>query len=98
MLEVVGVALLVVAVLGGLAVGPWLVAALVARRRRQPDLVVVFGRRASTSALVLGVLAVLFSIGRLLGGVPLTAGLVGLGAAGLLLVAAGVALRRLPLA
>lgn len=96
MLQILGVALLVVAVLGGISCGPWLIAALAARRRDQPDLVIVFSRRASTTALVLGVLAVLFPLGRAVTGVPWNPGGVGLVVAGLLLVAAGLGLRRLP--
>lgn len=96
MLQILGVALLVVAVLGGISCGPWLIAALVARGRDQPDLVIVFSRRASTTALVLGVLAVLFPLGRAVTGVPWNSGGVGLVVAGLLLVAAGLGLRRLP--
>lgn len=96
MLQILGVALLVVAVLGGISCGPWLIAALLAHRRDQPDLVIVFSRRASTTALVLGVLAVLFMLGRALTGAPWNAGGIGLVVAGLLLVAAGLGLRRLP--
>ncbi len=96
MLQIAGTALLVVAVLGGLACGPWLVAALVAGRRDQRDLVVVFSRRASATALLLGVLAVLFPVARAVAGEPWNDGGVGLVVAGLLLVALGFALRRLP--
>ena len=96
MLQILGVALLVVAVLGGISCGPWLIAALLAHRRDQPDLVIVFSRRASTTALVLGALAVLFPLGRAVAGEPWTTAGVALVVAGLLLVAAGLGLRRLP--
>lgn len=94
MLQILWTALLTVAVLGGLACGPWLLAAARARRKDDPDLARQLVRRSSWSAIVLGALAVVFPLGRVVQGDPYDASSYGLTVAGLLLVAAGVTLRR----
>ena len=94
MLQIVWTALLTVVVLGGLACGPWLVAALLARRSDDRDLMHRLVRRASWTAVVLGALAVVFPVGRVVQGDVDEASSYGLTVAGLLLLALGVALRR----
>ena len=89
-------ALLVVGVLGGITVAPFLLLGLIARHRApdRPEIAERLLRRSAQVATGLGLITALYPLVAVLGGHAVTSGLWSLLAAGLLLIALGRIIAR----